>query len=244
MATLNFPTSAWDKEGEKRYKVGTQNGLVFVWNPNKATPGYGAGVVWNGLTEVQESPEGAEATAIYADNRKYLNLRSAEDFKGSITAYDAPDEFLPCMGIETVNGVNLTGQAHQKFCFYYRTEIGTDLAAAEADSNNYEIHVVYNATVGAVEQTRSTINEDVEPTEFSWEFETVPVQVSGANDTAHIIIGPDEITQDLLDAMFGEIGSNGAWTAPTAPLMPEDIMVLTVSGSEEDPEDPEEPVGP
>ena len=150
----------WDKTENHLYETGVSKGVLFPYSTNK----YGAGVAWNGLISVSESPSGAEETALYADNKKYLSLMSVEEFGATINAYTYPDEFKPCVGeAELGAGVSYGQQAHTKFAFSYQTKVGS------ADNNNlgYKIHIVYGALAAASEKEYSTVNdspEDEEPT--------------------------------------------------------------------------------
>lgn len=165
----------WDQIGEKRYESGVSQGVLYVQNSEGAYP---AGVAWNGLTGVTESPDGAEPTDLWADNIKYASMRSAETFGGTIEAYTYPDEFAVCDGSAYVDGkagVKLGQQRRTPFGFCYRTEIGDD-----ADPNRgYLLHIVYNATASPSEKAYETINDSPDAITFSWEFDTTPVVVTG-----------------------------------------------------------------
>ena len=170
----------WDKTGERYYEMGVNHGVLY---PQDATGLYPKGVSWNGLTNVTESPEGAEATDLWADNIKYGSLRSAETFGGTIEAYTYPEEFNQCDGnVSVAEGVYIGQQTRNPFGFVYRTEIGND-TASEAD-DGYKLHLVYGATASPSEKTRDTINDSPEATTFSWEFDTTPVNVTGHKPTA------------------------------------------------------------
>ena len=161
----------WDATGERLYETGVKNGVLYVMD--KGT--YGNGVAWNGLTAVTESPSGAEATALYADDTKYLNLMSNEEFGGTIEAYTYPDEFKECNGeAELVPGVNIGQQARKTFGFCYRTVIGND---TENNEYGYKLHLVYGALASVSEKAYATINDSPEAITFSWEFSTTPVAV-------------------------------------------------------------------
>nr|DAK41353.1 MAG TPA: tail tube protein [Caudoviricetes sp.] len=176
----------WDAIGERKYELGVDHGILFVFD-NGA---YKNGVVFNGLTSVQESPDGAEANDIWADNMKYGSIRSAENFKGTIEAYMYPPEFAECDGsITLVKGVTVTQQTRKHFGLAYRSNIGSDTTDWTED---YRIHLVYGATVSPSEQNHETVNDSPEPGQFSWEFDTVPVPVSGYRNTAHIYVTKSE----------------------------------------------------
>ena len=174
-----MPTSnkiVWDKTGEHFYETGISKGVLYPIDSTTNT--YEKGVAWNGLTTVSESPEGAEVTAIYADNIKYLNLMSAEDFKGTIEAYTYPDEFAECDGSATlVAGVVIGQQTRKKFGLCYTTQLGNDVTA----DLGYKIHIVYNCLASPSERSYETINDSPEAITFSWEFSTTPVEVTGHN---------------------------------------------------------------
>lgn len=173
----------WDAAGKHFFETGVDHGVLYV----KAASGesYGNGVAWNGLTAVTESPEGAEVTAIYADNIKYLNLRSAEEFKATIEAYTYPDEFEVCDGsAELAAGVKVGQQARRSFAFSYRTKIGNE----ENSDLGYKIHIIYNASASPSERAYATVNDSPEAIPFSWEVSTVPVAVTGLKPTAHVEI--------------------------------------------------------
>lgn len=165
----------WDDTGKRQYEMGTDHGVLY---PMAAGGTYGTGVAWNGLTSVSESPEGAEANDMYADNIKYASLRSAETFGATIEAYTYPDEFIPCDGgyvDEGVPGVNFGQQNRAKFGFSYRTRIGNDVSSEAG----YKLHLVYGATASPSEKAYETINDSPEAITLSWEITTDPVAVEG-----------------------------------------------------------------
>lgn len=178
-----MPRIEWDKSGEKLYETGCDQGVVFV----KDTSGkYGIGVPWNGLIGVDESPSGGEANPFYADNQKYLNLMSAEEFAYTIKAYMFPEEFEVCDGCaEPEDGVILTQQSRREFGFSYRTLIGND---TENTDHGYKIHLVYNSLAAPSSKSNNTVNESPEAQEFSWEVSTTPVKVAGYKPVAHAVI--------------------------------------------------------
>ena len=158
----------WDQTGEKYFETGVSNGVLFVYDNNA----YKTGVAWNGLTAVTESPSGAESTSLYADNIKYLNLVSAEEFGGTIEAYMYPDEFMACDGsINVAPGLHIGQQARKTFGMVYKTIHGTD-TDPEA---YYKIHIIYGALAAPSEKAYSTVNDSPEAITFSWEFSTTPV---------------------------------------------------------------------
>lgn len=166
----------WDHDGERLYETGTDRGVLYPEAPTSAEveSGYAhkGAVAWNGLTGFTESPEGAEANAIYADNIKYLNLRSAEDYGATITAYTYPEEFEACNGRkEGADGVYLGQQPRTTFGFCCRTLIGNDV---DGDQHGYKLHLVYGASVSPSEMAYQTVNDSPEAIEFSWDVDTVP----------------------------------------------------------------------
>lgn len=190
----------WDKAGDHLYETGVSRGVLYVIDPSKTGEKnkYDDGVEWNGLTSVSESPEGAEASAIYADNIKYLNLMSAEDFKGTIEAYTYPDEFAVCDGsAEIFKGVKIGQQTRRMFGLCYRTEIGND----ESQTHGYKIHLVYNCLASPSERSYETINDSPEAITFSWEFNTTPQNVTGHKATACVTIDSTKLTSAQLTAL-------------------------------------------
>lgn len=178
----------WDQTGERYFETGTDRGVLYPMSSGS----YGDGVAWNGLTAVTESPSGAEANAIYADNIKYAELRSAEEFGGTIEAYMYPDEFAECDGsAEIATGVYIGQQDRKKFGFTYRTKVGSDTDTAATD---YKIHIVYGATASPSEKSYQTINDSPEAITFSWEFTTTPVEVTNYKPTAVITIQKSKVS--------------------------------------------------
>jgi len=173
----------WDKTGEHYYETGTKNGVLY---PTKADNGYTGGVAWNGLTAVTESPSGAEANPLYADDIKYLNLISAEDYGATIEAYTYPKEFGACDGTaELADGVTIGQQKRSLFGFCYKTTLGNDV---DGNDHGYKLHLVYNALAAPSEKAYESINEDPDAITFSWEISTTPVNVAGYKPTAHLEI--------------------------------------------------------
>lgn len=191
----------WDAEGEHFYETGVKQGVLY---PAKVGGGYNTGVAWNGLTSVSESPEGAEVTAIYADNQKYLNLMSAEDFGGTIEAYTYPDEFAECDGSANIaQGIKIGQQTRKKFAVSYRTEIGND----ETAELGYKIHIVYNCLASPSERQYETVNDSPDAITFSWEFSTTPVTVTGYKPSATAVIDSTKLAEGKLElieaALYG-----------------------------------------
>ena len=184
----------WDKQGEKFYETGVSKGVLYPFS-NKA---YQTGVAWNGLTQVSESPSGAEATALYADNIKYLNLQSAEEFGATIEAYTYPDEFAACNGeADLGTGVQIGQQKRNQFALCYQTKIGTD-EDAEA---GYKIHIVYGCLAAPSEKAYATVNDSPEAITFPWEVSTTPVEVPGLKPTAELTIDSTKVDAAKLKAL-------------------------------------------
>lgn len=186
----------WDKTGERLYETGVKQGVLYLLG---STGAYSKGVAWNGLTNVTESPSGAEATPLYADDIKYLNLMSTEELGGTIEAYTYPDEFAECDGSASLaEGVYIGQQARKTFGFCYRTTLGNDV-----DNNNYgyKLHLVYGALASPSEKAYGTINDSPEAITFSWEFSTTPVNVTGHKPTASITIDSTKVDAAKLAAL-------------------------------------------
>lgn len=181
-----MPKIKWDQTGERLYETGVSKGVLYPYANNS----YAKGVAWNGLINVSESPEGAEATPLYADNIKYLNLMSAEEFKATIEAYTYPDEFAPCNGEASLEeGVSIGQQKRSQFGLSYQTKIGNDV-----DSDlGYKIHLVYGALAAPSEKAYATVNDSPEAITFSWEITTTPVEVPGFKPTASLVIDSTKV---------------------------------------------------
>lgn len=183
----------WDKTGERLYETGVKNGVLYVQNSDGSYP---KGVAWNGLTAVTESPSGAEATALYADDIKYLNLMSNEEFGATIEAYMYPKEFKVCDGsAEIAKGVTIGQQARKTFGLAYRTVLGNDV---DGNDHGYKLHLIYGATASPSEKGYSTINDSPEAITFSWELNTTPVSVTGFKPTASLVIDSTEVNAEKL----------------------------------------------
>lgn len=209
----------WDKTGEHFYETGVDHGVLYPMNDGGQT--YATGVAWNGLTAVTESPEGAEVSAIYADNIKYLNLMSAEDFKATIEAYTYPEEFEQCDGSASlVQGVKIGQQSRKAFGFCYRTKVGNDLNP----ELGYKIHIVYGATAAPTERAYETVNDSPEAITFSWEVSTIPVEVTGFKPTAHVEIDSTKVEPAKLAKIEAKL--YGSETEEPTLLMPDEIVAL------------------
>ena len=213
----------WDKTGERLYETGVKQGVLYPMD-TKGT--YPKGVAWNGLTNVTESPSGAEATALYADDIKYLNLMSNEEFGGTIEAYTYPDEFAECDGSATlVAGVYIGQQARKTFGFCYRTTLGNDV---DTNAHGYKLHLVYGALASPSEKAYSTINDSPEAITFSWEFSTTPVNVTGFKPTASITIDSTKVDPEKLAALEA-ILYGGDEAEARLPLPDEVAQVMTAA---------------
>lgn len=218
-----MPKLVWDKTGERLYETGVKQGVLYPID-NKGT--YPKGVAWNGLTNVTESPSGAEATALYADDIKYLNLISTEEFGGTIEAYTYPDEFAECDGSASLaTGVYIGQQPRKTFGFSYRTTLGNDV-----DNNNYgyKLHLVYGALASPSEKAYSTINDSPEAITFSWEFSTTPVNVTGFKPTACITIDSTKVDPQKLAALEA-ILYGGDEAEARLPLPDEVAQIITAA---------------
>ena len=210
---------AWDKTGEKYYETGVKNGVLYPMD-NKGV--YSTGVAWNGLTAVNESPSGAEASPLYADDIKYLVLYSAEDFGCSIEAYTYPKEFEACDGsAEIAPGVTIGQQDRQTFGFCYRTVLGNDVAN---NGYGYKLHIVYGCKAAPSEKAFASINDSPEAITFSWEVTTTPVEVPGFKPTASLTITSTEVDAAKL-AELEAILYGSEDTEPRLP-MPDEIAEL------------------
>ena len=186
----------WDKTGERFFETGVNKGVLY---PLDATGAYPKGVVWNGLTAVTESPSGAEATPLYADNIKYLNLMSTEEFGATIEAYTYPDEFAACNGeVSLTEGVSIGQQARKTFGMSYQTRVGNDIDGSEL---GYKIHLIYGALAAPSEKAYATINDSPEAITFSWEITTTPVEVTGFKPTASLVIDSTKVDESKMAAI-------------------------------------------
>ena len=196
----------WDQAGQKFFETGVSNGVLYV---SDGQGGYLKGVAWNGLTSVAENPSGAESNPVYADNIKYLNIISAEEFGATIEAYTYPDEFMECDGsAQVVAGVNIGQQARKSFGISYRTRVGNDVAG---DNLGYKIHVIYNCQAAPSGKTYSTVNESPEAITFSWEVTTTPVPVEGFRPTATVVFDSTKLDAEKMaaveNALYGDASS-------------------------------------
>lgn len=183
----------WDELGEKKFENGCDRGVLYPLNPT--THKYSAGVEWNGLREVNETPEGAEPSKFYADNIQYATLMSVEEYKATIGAYTYPDEFEACDGSATLaTGVLIGQQQRQKFGFCYRTRIGNDVS----EELGYKLHIVYNCVASPSDRTHESVNDSPALDELSWDVTATPVNVTGHKPTASLVIDSTKISADNL----------------------------------------------
>ena len=205
----------WDQSGDRTYETGTDRGVVF---PMGTDGGYENGVAWNGLTSVSENPTGAEPNPLYADNIKYLNLISAEEFGATVEAYTYPPEFALCDGsAEIAPGVTIGQQVRRKFGLSYRTTIGNDV---RGNDYGYKIHLIYNATAQPSQKAYQTINESPDAITFSWEISTEPVEMPGFKPTASITIDSTKVPAAKLAALegllYGTVAEESSLPLPAA----------------------------
>lgn len=212
----------WDKSGERDFEMGVDRGVLYL----QVAGAYPAGVAWNGLISVAENPTGAELTELWADNIQYAAFRSAEKFGATVEAYMHPDEFYACNGEkEVAEGVYVGQQARQTFGLSYRTGIANDAAP---DAEDYKIHLVYGATVNPSGKTYQSKNDNPEANTMSWEITTVPVAVTGAKPTAHLVIDSRKVAAAGLTALEKALYGDGA-TAAMLPLPDAAIALATTT---------------
>lgn len=214
----------WDNAGERTYETGVDHGVLY---PIQEGGLYNKGVAWNGLTAITESPSGAEATPLYADNIKYLNLLSAEDFGCTIEAYTYPDEFAECDGsAEIATGVYAGQQARKVFGLCYRTVLGND---TESNAHGYKLHLIYGCLASPSEKSYSTVNDSPEAITFSWEVKSTPVNVSGFKPTAVLTIDSTKVEPTKLakleEALYGSESTEAK--LPT----PDEVVAIVGAGA-------------
>lgn len=227
----------WGEPGERRYETGVDHGVLFRRDPETGL--YTMGYAWNGLTTVTESPSGAEATPIYADNGKYLNLLSAEEFAGTIEAFTYPDEFGFCDGtLELAPGVSVGQQARETFGFSYRTLIGNDLVGQNA---GYKLNLIYGALAAPTEKAHSTVNDSPEAMPFSWEISTTAIEIGTIGDTVYrptslvtinsLTVAPEDLAA-LETILYGVAATTGGSPTPAVePRMPLPAELVTIFGA-------------
>lgn len=209
----------WDDIGERYYETGVRNGVLYLLDAQGA---YSTGVAWNGLTAINESHDGGEPNALYADDMKYLNLMSAEDFKATIEAYTYPDEFAECDGSASLAaGVTIGQQKRKAFGLSYQTRIGNDVDQTDL---GYKIHLVYGCMAAPTDKNYASINESPEAITFSWEVSTTPVDIPGHKPSATIVIDSTKADPDKLATLKGMLygTENASAKLPT----PQEIIDL------------------
>ena len=222
MADVSYKL-VWDATGEKTYETGLDHGVLYPIDSNGT---YTKGVAWNGLSSVSESPSGAEANAIYADNIKYLNLYSAEEFGATIEAYTYPDEWAECDGsAEAVSGVVLGQQNRKTFGLCYRTVYGNDV---DGDKHGYKLHLIYGAKASPSERQYQTINDSPEAITFSWEITTTPINATGFKPISNITIDSTKADSVKLAALeqilYGTPASGNAEAIEARLPLPDEII--------------------
>lgn len=214
----------WDNAGDRLYETGVKMGVLYPLTEGK----YPKGVAWNGLTAVTESPEGAEPTPLYADDIKYLNILSTEEFKATVEAYTYPDEFAECDGSATLTtGVTIGQQKRKPFGLCYRTVLGND---TDGDGHGYKIHIIYGALAAPSEKAYATKNDSPEAITFSWELSTTPVNVDGFEPTASLVIDSTTVTSEHLSKLE-EVLYGSADKEARLPL-PDEIKTILTTGQE------------
>lgn len=218
-----MPKLVWDQTGDRLYETGVSKGVLY---PIQSDGAYSKGVAWNGLSSVTESPSGAEANPIYADDMKYLNLLSAEEFSATIEAYTYPDEFAECDGsADIATGVSIGQQKRKIFGLCYRTVLGNDV---DSNDHGYKLHLIYGCMAAPSEKAYTSINDSPEAITFSWEVSTTPVNVTGFKPTASITIDSTKAKKEKLTALEEILyGKDGSETSANARLpLPDEIATL------------------
>ena len=213
----------WDQTGDRLYETGVSKGVLY---PIQSDGAYSKGVAWNGLSSVTESPSGAEANPIYADDMKYLNLLSAEEFSATIEAYTYPDEFAECAGsADIATGVSIGQQKRKVFGLCYRTVLGNDV---DSNDHGYKLHLIYGCMAAPSEKAYTSINDSPEAITFSWEISTTPVNVTGFKPTASITIDSTKAKKEKLTAL--EAILYGANSEEARHPMPDEIATRMREG--------------
>lgn len=216
----------WDQTGSREYETGVDHGVLY---PMNAVGAYPAGVPWNGLAAVTESPSGAEPSPVYADNIKYLNLVSAEEFGCTIEAYTYPEEFAECDGSKqaALTGAFLGQQPRKQFGLVYRTLKGNDVLGQEY---GYKLHLIYGALASPSEKGYQTVNDTPEAISFSWEVSTTPVAVTGFKPTAYLVVDSNAANPAGLALLEDELFGDATVGVANLPLPDAVIALLTVGG--------------
>jgi len=218
----------WDQVGDRTYETGVDHGVLYI--PDE-TGAYDTGFAWNGLVTVTESPSGADANPLYADNIKYLNLIAAESFGGHIDAYTYPDEFAQCDGTASPSaGVSIGQQSRKSFGLSYRTRFGNDVAGTD---HGYKLHLIYGALAAPSERAYNSINDSPEAITFGWDISTTPVDVPGLKPTALVTIDSTKVAADALAnleaILYGTAATTGGTPTPeVAPRLPLPAEIITL----------------
>lgn len=224
------PLLEWDKTAERLYETGTRHGVVY---PQASNGTYPKGYAWNGLTGVTESPSGADVTKLWADDINYLSMRAAEEFGGTIEAYMYPDAFAECDGSASLmEGVNIGQQPRKPFGFCYRSVLGND---TELDSHGYKLHLIYGATVTPSERSYETVNDSPDAITFSWEFDTIPVSVTGHKPTAEVVIDSTKLTDAQMEAiekvLYGTAAGTGTDAVNARLPLPDEVYSIIAAAA-------------
>ena len=216
----------WDKAGSRLFETGVDKGVLYPQGENGTYP---KGVAWSGLTGVTESPSGAEPTALYADNIKYLNILSTEEFAATVEAYTYPDEFAECDGsAELAKGVSIGQQKRKMFGMSYQTKLGND---TDGNDHGYKIHIIYGALAAPSEKGYATVNDSPDAITFSWELSTTPVNVDGYEPTASVVIDSTKVEPEKLAAL--EKVLYGDTSAEARLPLPDEIKTIITTGTVE-----------
>ena len=222
----SFAPLVWDETGKKLFETGVSNVALY---PQDTTGVYGTGVAWNGVTNISESPSGAEATTLWANNGKYLNLYSVEEYASSIEAYTYPDEFAECDGsAEIAKGVSIGQQTRKSFGLAYKTLVGSD---TDGNDHGYKLHLVYGCKAAPSERSHATVNDSPEALSFSWEISTTPVSVKNHKPTASVEIDSTKVDAEKL-AAFEKILFGSDTAAARLPL-PDEVATHFAAASSE-----------
>lgn len=214
----------WDETGSRTYETGISNGVLYPQTGDNGS--YAKGVAWNGLVNVSESPSGGESTPLYADNIKYLNLMSNEDFGATVEAYTYPDEFAQCDGSATIaKGVTISQQPRKPFGMSYQTKIGNDV---DGDNHGYKIHLIYGALASPSEKSYGTVNDSPEANTFSWTLTTTPIPVTGFKPTAQLTIDSTKTPKEKMALL--EAALYGTDSEEPKLLLPNEVV--TIVGAE------------
>lgn len=237
-----MPRIIWDQPGQRLYETGVDQGVLYLQNPDGT---YGTGEGWNGLTNVTETPSGAEETKLYANNKKYLAMRSAEDVGGTIQAYTYPKSWEACDGSKELRkGVHITQQSRSSFGLTYRTLIGNDV---KGDDYGYKLHLLYNATVSPSERAYATVNDSPEAIQFSWEFATTPVDIPKTigdfRPTSSVTINSTELESEADKAKLKELEDMLYGTDSKDATLPSPAEVYTLFGATSQGENNQNPAG-